>query len=418
MVRRLLATAFAAMALAMMPAAAVQLTRSFDEAFRTIVTKIDGDDQALPVVTLGGTEQLTIGFDELTDDRSYLRYELQHCNEMWEPDGLVDSEFLDGFNRADITDYAFSRATTVHYVHYTVTLPNPDMRITEAGNYLLRVYREDDPDTTLLQVRFAVSDETMRIGASVSSQTDVDYNESHQQLEIDVDMRRERVRDPWADLVVVVEQNGRPDTRRVVGRPQRVDGSTAHYAHSPALIFDAGNEYRRFETVATRFAPMGVDVVRMQNGGYHFYLNEDRERASRPYAYDSTQHGRFRVRDYYAETAEESDTDADYATVHFSLAAPYVPGGHIYIDGDLTQRRLDADSRMTYDHETERYSTSMLLKQGAYNYEYLFVPEGAGSGYTSAIEGDHYPTQNEYTVWVYYRRPSERALRLVAVRRL
>lgn len=403
---------------ALLAARGAELTRSFDDAFRTIVTKVDGDDQALPVVTLGGNQVLTIGFDELADDRSYLRYELVHCDPMWQPDDLVDSEMVEGFNRADITDYAFSRATTVHYVHYTATLPNPDMRIIAPGNYLVRVYREDDPDTTLLQVRFAVSDESMRLAATATSQTDVDYNEAHQQLNVAVDMRRERVRDPWSDLVVVVEQNGRPDTRRIIGAPQRLDGSVAHYAHAPALIFDAGNEYRRFETVSTRFAPMGVDAVRIRDGEYHFFLNEDRVRASRPYSYDSTQHGRFRVRDYYAETPDDSDTEADYATVHFTLQAPFIAGGGIYIDGDLTQRRLDDASRMTYDHEAGVYRASLLLKQGAYNYQYVYLPDGGKRAFTDEIEGDFYPTANEYTIQVYHRPTGTRYYRLSAVRQL
>ena len=55
----------------------------------------------------------------------------------------------------------------------------------------------------------------------------------------------------------------------------------------------------------------------------------------------------------------------------------------------------------------------MLLKQGAYNYQYLIVPPGAKRGYTSAIEGDKYQTVNEYNVRVYHRRRGERYDRLI-----
>lgn len=39
----------------------------------------------------------------------------------------VESEYIDGFNIADIEDYALSQATTVHYVNYRLSIPNRDM---------------------------------------------------------------------------------------------------------------------------------------------------------------------------------------------------------------------------------------------------------------------------------------------------
>ena len=70
---------------------------------------------------------------------------------------------------------------------------------------------------------------------------------------------------------------------------------------------------------------------------------------------------------------------------------------------------------MKYNRETGRYETAMLLKQGAYNYQYLAVPPGARRGYTSYIEGDKYQTVNRYTVRVYVREPHARYDRLVGV---
>ena len=57
----------------------------------------------------------------------------------------------------------------------------------------------------------------------------------------------------------------------------------------------------------------------------------------------------------------------------------------------------------------------MLLKQGAYNYQYLFVPPGAMRGYTANIEGDSYQTSNEYLVKVYHRPRGHRYDHLVGV---
>ena len=108
-----------------------------------------------------------------------------------------------------------------------------------------------------------------------------------------------------------------------------------------------------------------------------------------------------------------SDVEADYGVVHFSLDYPETPGAMIFIDGDMTQRRFDSNARMTYNPATGLYERAMLLKQGAYNYQYLIVPPGARRGFTSGIEGDKYQTVNEYTVRVYHRRRGERYDRLI-----
>ncbi len=55
----------------------------------------------------------------------------------------------------------------------------------------------------------------------------------------------------------------------------------------------------------------------------------------------------------------------------------------------------------------------MLLKQGAYNYQYLTAGAKSPAGRTAEIEGDRYQTVNEYAVKVYTRRPGERFDRLI-----
>lgn len=390
-------------------------TRAFDPAFRTIQVRVNGDDQALPVMKLDGSDRLTVEFDEIADSRSYLRYELIHCTADWRQDDLVDPEFLDGFNRAEINDYTFSRATLNHYVHYRITLPSDDMRPLLSGNYLLLVYDEDDPDTILLQVRFSVSEETMRSTADVTSRTDIDYNDRHQQVTVRVDTDRVPVRDPNSDLRVTVTQNSRPDSEVTLTVPTGAVGTVLTYAHLPQLIFEAGNEYRRFETVSTRHLPMGVEGIRRDGTIYNFYLYPDAPRAGSPYLYDSTQFGRMRVREY---DSDESDTEAEYVDVHFMLEMPERTDGDIFLDGDLTYRLFGPEARMVYSAADGAYHQTLRLKQGTYNYQYLFVPHGSMRGTAEPVEGNHYETSNEYTVRVYTRLPGDRYDRLTSVSRV
>lgn len=386
------------------------MTGVFDENIRSLQVRFDGDDFAPPVVVLNSPQQIRISFDCLSEDRDYFRYSLQHCTAGWQPSGLVDSEYLDGFNEGLIEDFDYSRGTLVHYVHYSLTIPNEQVAPIISGNYLLKIYREDDPDSPVLQCRFMVSEETAPVALEAVTRTDIDYNESHQQLNAIVDVERAGVADPFNDLLIVAGQNGRLDSEIALRQPLRMQGTKLIYEHRPELIFEAGNEYRRIEFVSDSYPGMGVAEINYFEPYYHYSLYTDRTRGADSYAYDQTQHGRYFIRQY---TADDSDTEADYGVVHFTLDYPETPGLMIFLDGDFVQRRFDDNSRMVFNPATGLYERSMLLKQGAYNYQYLAVPSGARRGFTADIEGDKYQTVNEYFVRVYHRRPGERYDRLI-----
>lgn len=389
------------------------MTGSQDERIRTLQLRAPADPMPLPVIVMGTDDRLIFSFDELADDRSYFRYDIKHCNANWQPSDLVDSEIIDGFNYGEIENYEYSGAVTNRYVHYSLAFPNDNMIPKVSGNYLLRVFREDNPDEVVAQWRFMVSEQTAGIDTKLSTVTDVDYNEAHQQLSVIVDTERSDVKDPFNDLILMVQQNGRHDNEVAVRHPLRMQGRyLSVYEHLNPLIFDAGNEYRRFETVRTDFPGMHVASVDYFDPYYNFTLYTDNPRASDMYLYDSTQHG---ARVINAYNTDMPDTDAEYVVVHFTLDMPEIPGAMVFIDGDLVDRRFDPESLMTYNKATGLYERSMLLKQGAYNYQYLVVPSGHNRGYTAPVEGDKFQTSNLYLVKVYARHPGDRYDRLIGV---
>lgn len=389
---------------------------TMNERVRTLQVYPERDPAGPPVIGLATSDRIVVSFDVLAEQRDYLRYELVHCNANWQPSGLVDSEFLNGFNRGDITDHEFSQLTTTHYVNYRLTIPNAEVAPLVSGNYLLRIFPEDSPDDIWAQCRFMVSEEVASLDVDITSRTDRDYNRAHQQLSVVVDTERADVDDPFNDLTVMIQQNGRYDNEVALRQPLRMQGRhSSVYEHQAPLIFEAGNEYRRFETVSVNYPGMGIERIEYHEPYYNFTLFTDGPRSSETYTYDQTQHGRFTIREY---NSAQSDIEADYVVVHFSLDIPEMPDKMIFIDGDMVQRRFGPESLMLFNRATGRYERAILLKQGAYNYQYLTVPEGANRGYTSTIEGDNYQTVNEYTIKVYARRPTDRYDRLIAVTRV
>ena len=108
---------------------------------------------------------------------------------------------------------------------------------------------------------------------------------------------------------------------------------------------------------------------------------------------------------YYVRNAdnEENDTQSDYFFTHFALQMPKVPGGEVYLFGDLTNNRMDEAYKMEYNLIDHQYELVTPLKQGSYNYMYMYKRDGETKGLTQPCEGDFHQTENEYEVYVYHR---------------
>ncbi len=387
-------------------------TEIFSPRFKTLKVSVEGDFMSPPVIDINSDRRILISFDEIADDMQYLRYRLLHCNADWSSvSRLLESEYIDGFNLADVKDYGFSTNTFIHYVNYHICIPNEDMRPLRSGNYLLQVFREDFPDEVILQARFAVSENIVPIQASVSTVTDWGVNDTYQQLSIVIDATDINITDPFNDIIMEISQNADPYSRRYLTRPLRMHGRKLIYEHIPDLIFPAGNEYRRFETVQVPGAGMHIDSTRYHEPMYHAWLTPDHVRACSQYSYDRTQGGRYMVREY---NASDSDLGADYVMTHFLLDMPQQPEADVYVQGEFSGYALQPMYQMQYAPELCAYTLAMPLKQGSYNYRYTIKPRVAGSHSTpSPIEGDLYETRNEYYINVYYRQPGARADRLI-----
>ena len=386
----------------------------FDTRVRTLSVRNADDFMGANVVRLGTSDRIRINFDIIGEDAEYLRYKLIHCNADWQPSRLLESEYVDGFNEAEVNDYAYSSNTYVHYVNYNIEIPNPDMPILASGNYLLQVYPENEPDDVLLQARFSVTENTMTVTGGVTSRTDKGFNTEFQQLYLSVGGETGRI-NPYQDLAITIMQNNRPETLTTVTHPMRVEGKNIIFEHDPQLIFNAGNEYRRFETVRADYPGMHVDSVRYGGTNWHAWLAVDEPRNEKDYVYDSTQKGRFFIDEY---NADDPDLGADYVTVHFTLDSPYAAGADVYVDGDFNNHRFDDRNKMTYDHNKGLYTAQIPLKQGSYNYQYVVVPKGTGMPNPGPLEGNKYETLNEYLIQVFLKLPGARADRLVGTARM
>ncbi|MDE6811291.1 MAG: DUF5103 domain-containing protein, partial [Muribaculaceae bacterium] len=260
-------------------------TRIFNPKFRTIVTALDDNFLNDPVLILDNPDSsISFSFDELSEDRSYLRARLLHCNADWQPSVLSETEYVEGFNQADIEDFGYSANTFVHYVNYHFNIPGEGLRPLVSGNYLLQVYDVDEPDDILLQMRFRVAENAASISASADGRTDRCFNDNLQQLAVAVNTFGDITYNPYSDLFLEVTANSRPDTSRILRAPSRMQQKTIIYDHNPLLIFPAGNEYRRFETVRNDYPGMGIDHTGWEEPMYNAWLKTSYPRNDHQYS--------------------------------------------------------------------------------------------------------------------------------------
>lgn len=390
-------------------------THPMAENVKTVRTIVDGDFQRLPVIDNTHNSHLEISFDILSNEEPYLEYRLVHCDAQWQQDDLSELDYLDGFLPVKVEGAKPSFNTFTNYFHYSVGFPNDDVQLLVSGNYAVLFYDESDADNPIAVATFSVSEQMAFVGGEVSANTDIDYLQQHQQLTLQCTWSQSQLPylDPAHDLQLVVTQNHRPDTRRVIKAPSRMEAGKAYYEHLHPLIFEAGNTYRRFEFTDPRYATFGVEHVRYEAPEYHVTLVTDQARSGGFYRYDQDQHGRYLIR---SQRVDDVDLESEYFWAEFSLSGAMPPKGNggIYLTGDFTYGETNDAMLMTYDTDRQCYVANLLLKQGHYNYQYLVeMPDGSFT--TSVVEGNYHETNNQYDIYIYYRPVGARYDRLLGI---
>jgi hypothetical protein len=388
----------------------VYQTEIYSGQVKSLEVTVAGEQISEPFIELNGDQTLEIDFDVLNHTQGRYACSIIHCDADWRKSTLAPVEYMDGFQGTAIDDFAQAFNTTMPYTHFRLFLPNDYVRFKVSGNYAALVYEEDSPDKIAFSARFSVCEPLVDIQAALTGNTDIAFNKTYQQVSFRIDTKNLPVAYPQTDLKIRVNQNGRTDQEAVNLQPSSVSSRLLTYEHIPGLIFEAGNEYRRIEFLTHRYSGLNMERIRYFNPYYHADVAVDQSRAGQTYRYDQDQNGRFFVR---CSGCQNPDVEADYYIVHFAYDSEPFPDGDIYLLGDFLQNRMDGNSRMEYNLETGRYEKAVLLKQGYYNYQYVFLPSGAVRGELLRTEGSYYQTENEYAITVYYRPMGGRYDRIV-----
>jgi hypothetical protein len=376
----------------------------YKDHIRTVEMYREGWKLSPPVINLNSNQKLILSFDDLNADVKNYHYTIIHCNAMWEPSELGKPEYIRGFYEDEITDYAFSFNTIAPYTNYMLVYPTGYLQHTRAGNYILKVFTDEEADSNVvLTRRFMVTSQKVSISGKVVPPVNIDRRSTHQQLAFTINTGNYYISDPERDLKVMILQNWRYDNAAYNVPPRQISGNKLEYNFMEQLIFEGGNEFRAFDTKDLRYQSEQVALIDYRHDGHHIYLHPAKRRTFSQFVRDDDLNGRFFIE---KTDAASSETEADYAWVHFTLPYPHpMVNGNMYIMGALTGWQFTDEARLNYDYENRLYEATLFLKQGYYNYLYGFLEDGVEAADVSLVEGSHWDTENEYIILVYYREP-------------
>ena len=393
----------------LMPLMVIAKSRIHDPQIRSLQVVVNQDWLSPAVMRLDTDDVLNVSFDELSHNYHRYLYRVEHCEADWTTSGdIFESDWLEGFNDNPIDNYGNSVNTTVAYTHYHLQIPNERCRLKMSGNYRLHILDEDNDNEEVLTAEFMVTEQSMNLSLSVTTNTDIDLNESHQQVSMKLNYGSMLVTNPEDQIKTVIMQNGGSARHDIKPNFQNVNG--LEWTHNKSLIFDAGNEYHKFEVLDVSHPTMGIDFIRWDGTYYQAFPFSNEPRLN--YLYDEDADGAFYIRN---SDNRENDITCDYVWVNYRLKAPKLPEGKIIIDGQWTTDDNIYNYVMAYDEEEGIYHTRILQKQGYYNYQYLWMKSDGSTSFLPS-EGNFFQTENKYQAYVYYKGTGERTWRLVSFR--
>lgn len=372
--------------------------KSYEEEIRTVMLYpgVGGSRNNLrPAVTPLQAQNLVLEFDDLLGEHSNYYVKLIHCNVDWTKSSLMDLDFLSDYNEFPITEYDLSSNVSIAYVHYYFKVPAVKL----PGNYLLVAYRENNEDDILLTKRFMVYSNDVTVFQDFQMQGGGNLRGSNQQLNFKVNYSRLDIINPMESVHAVIRQNQRWDNVRLNVNPSfiREDKRELEYRFfDQDDQFMAGNEFRFVDFRSLNYPGQNTGRIDRSKRPFSLWVQTDKSREDQAYAIYADMNGNYVIEN---QDYRDAAISSDYVFVTFTLASPPI-NGQVYLLGALNNWSRSDESKMSFRKDRNLYETTLLLKQGLYNYQY-WVESDKKNGFQ--IEGSHYQTENVYEILIYYR---------------
>jgi hypothetical protein len=353
-------------------------------------------DNLQPPIAMSSKQNLLLEFDDIQESRNNYYAKIFHCNSDWTKSSLLDLDFMLAYNEFTINDYQYSNNTFLPFVHYRFPIPQVKL----PGNYLIMIYRDGDKNDVVLTARFMIFDTAVTLGTNRDLVGNSTLSGGNQQINFIIDYEGLNVFNAMDNIKVVIRQNQRWDNARFNVKPSfvREDVTEVEYRFfDQDKQWQAGNEFR-FVDFRSLNSP-GRNTLRIDRKVKPFVLKvqPDAPRGEQAYSQYADLDGNYAIEnlDYIEPTLS-----CQYIFVDFALNTDELNGSNIYVVGNYNHYARTEENRMKWNKATSTYETTIVLKQGWYDYTYYVDSPTLPTTY---LEGSHYQTENFYDVLVYYK---------------
>lgn len=372
------------------------------------VTFVQGGNNAIPFFRLGDSFELQ--FDDLYGNEADYYYTLEHFNFDWTPSSLMKNEYINGLDNQRIQNYQNSYNCFQVYSHYTLSFPNKFNQIIKSGNYILKIF--DDEQNLVFSRKFIIYEDELTVGVTLRRSRDMETIQQKQNVEFFIDYKDRVLQNPLQNIKVSIFQNGKFYNALHNIKPQYTIGTQLIYRYNKETQFWAGNEFWNFENKNIR----GVSntVFKVTTGDiYNTYLYVNEARKNKIYTYFPDINGNFLVTNF---NVTNPNNESDYAWVYFTLDCKENPlEKNIYINGMFNNYAFSDENKMEFNSATNRFEKALLIKQGFTNYQYVLTDKSGKIDEKNAVDGNFFQTENNYTILVYYKGPADRYDRVVGL---
>lgn len=384
--------------------AQIEPDKVLDSSIRSVLIFPKGKPLALPVIGLNTQDELLIQFDDLTASYKQYYFTIELMDKNWQPVPLNPFDYIKGLTQNNIRDFTISSIALQNYYHYSFSFPSATCRPTKSGNYLMKVYKQGRQNELVFSKRFFVVDQLVPVTASIQEPFDGLISRTHQKIQVSLDVKKINFLQPEF-LHIGVMQNTRYNDLLFSNEPSFIRGTQIEYNADRDFVFPSGKEARWLDMQNLRFKTDRIAQIQQLGNGTNIILRPDQSRTSIAYYTFRDLNGQFIINNNESIRNEDQN---DYAKVLFT----YLPknnlafnGQSLYLAGALTDNKLDSSARMSWNKSAGQYEKWLFLKQGYYSYNYILRADQNPNPHDdfSWTEGDHWETENTYTVFVYYR---------------
>ncbi|UKT64827.1 DUF5103 domain-containing protein [Pedobacter mucosus] len=362
-------------------------------------------EQSLPVIMLNSAEMLIFSFDDLLGGTKNYWYTIELCTSDWKASKVSSIDYLESFSDDRIINYRYSSNTNRKYTHYELSLPNTQVKPKIGGNYILKVYQDNDKNKPVISQRFYIVDNQVAVALEITNSLQVENRNYKQKINFTISHQM-AIPNPYQDLKAVVMQNFNANTAQVNTRPAFVKPNQLIYNDLNTNDFWGNNEFRKFDTRSLRYKADNVRDIYRDNETVNVMLFQDLPRNNSAFANQYDENGNFFIRN---TDGRDDKTEAEYMGVLFTLnATPPITNGDAYVIGRFNNYTLNADNKLIYDANKKQFYASIMLKQGLYDYEYAWLDKTTYTLETRPFEGSFFQTENSYQIFIYYRKPGAR----------